>query len=161
LFSGTANLAAREAQQQLAEHYGVGAELHSATSYKRLREQALSTERWNRLHPDQPARTARVTELLEGEGPIVAVTDFMKAVPDQIARWIPHGRSFTPLGTDGFGRSDTREALRAYFEIDAPHVVVATLSALAERGDVKPELVVDAIKRYGLDPDSADPRLLP
>src|SRR3546814_17850523 len=85
----------------------------------------------------------------------------MKAVPDQIARWIPHGRSFTPLGTDGFGRSDTREALRAYFEIDAPHVVVATLSALAERGDVKPELVVDAIKRYGLDPDSADPRLLP
>src|SRR3546814_10058035 len=85
----------------------------------------------------------------------------MKAVPDQIARWIPHGRSFTPLGTDGFGRSDTREALRAYFEIDAPHVVVATLSALAARGDVKPELVVDAIKRYGLDPDSADPRLLP
>src|SRR3546814_19254767 len=85
-----------------------------------FRSQALSTERWNRLHPDQPARTARVTELLEGEGPIVAVTDFMKAVPDQIARWIPHGRSFTPLGTDGFGRSDTREALRAYFEIDAP-----------------------------------------
>src|SRR3546814_4846649 len=85
----------------------------------------------------------------------------MKAVPDQIARWIPHGRSFTPLGTDGFGRSDTREALRAYFEIDAPNVVVATLSALAERGDVKPEPVVDAIKRYGLAPDSADPRLLP
>src|SRR3546814_18083401 len=85
----------------------------------------------------------------------------MKAVPDQIARWIPHGRSFTPLGTDGFGRSDTREALRAYFEIDAPHVVVATLSALAEPGDVTPEPVVDATKRFALDPDSPDPRLPP
>ena len=109
----------------------MAAELFSATSYKRLREQALSTERWNRLHADQPARTPRVTELLAGEGPIVAVTDFMKAVPDQIARWVPAGRSFTPLGTDGFGRSDTREALRRHFETDAPHVVVATLAALA------------------------------
>ncbi len=159
LFSGTANLAAREAQAQLAEHYDVGVDLHSATSYKRLREQALSTERWNRLHADQPARTPRVTELLAGEGPIVAVTDFMKAVPDQISRWVPSGRSFTPLGTDGFGRSDTREALRRFFEVDAPHVVVATLAALAAAGDVKPELVSDAIRRYGIDPDTADPRL--
>src|SRR3546814_18748283 len=81
----------------------------------------------------------------------------MKAVPDQIARWIPHGRSFTPLGTDGFGRSDTREALRAYFEIDAPHVVVAPPAALAARGAVNPELVVHAIKRTGLDPARPDP----
>ena len=107
----------------------MAAELWSATSYKRLREQALTTERWNRLHPDQAARTPRVTELLDdGEGPIVAVTDFMKAVPDQIARWVPAGRRFVPLGTDGFGRSDTREALRRHFETDAPHVVVATLA---------------------------------
>ncbi|MEQ1787592.1 MAG: pyruvate dehydrogenase (acetyl-transferring), homodimeric type, partial [Acidimicrobiales bacterium] len=158
LFSGSANLAAREAQTQLAEHYDVAAELHSATSYKRLREQALSTERWNRLHADQPARIARVTELLAGDGPIIAVTDFMKAVPDQIARWVPAGRSFTPLGTDGFGRSDTREALRRHFETDAPHVVVATLSALAAAGEVKPEAVRDAIDRYGIDPDLPDPR---
>jgi pyruvate dehydrogenase E1 component len=159
LFSGSANLAAREAQAQLAEHYDVAAELCSATSYKRLREQALSTERWNRLHADQHARTPRVSELLAGEGPIVAVTDFMKAVPDQIARWVPEGRSFTPLGTDGFGRSDTREALRRHFETDAPHVVAATLATLAAAGTVKPEAVQDAIARYGLDPERIDPRL--
>ncbi len=159
LFSGTANLAAREAQALLAEHYDVGAALHSATSYKRLREEALTTERWNRLHPSQPARTPRVTELLAGDGPIIAVTDFLKTVPDQIARWVPEGRSFTPLGTDGFGRSDTREALRRHFEVDAPHVVVATLAALAAGGDLKAEVVADAIHRFDLDPDQIDPRL--
>ena len=159
LFSGTANLAAREAQQELAEHYDVAAELFSATSYKRLREEALTTERWNRLHVKEPARTPRVTELLAGEGPVVAVTDFMKAVPDQIARWVPEGRRFVPLGTDGFGRSDTREALRRHFETDAAHVVVATLAALAADGEVKPEVVDDAIARYGIDPESGDPRL--
>jgi len=159
LFSGSANLAAREAQAQLAQHYDVGAELFSATSYKRLREQALSTERWNRLHPDQPARTPRITEILEGDGPVIAVTDFIKAVPDQIARWVPSHRSFTPLGTDGFGRSDTREALRRHFEIDAPHVVVATLSALAAAGELKPELAKDAVERYGIDAERPDPRI--
>ena len=160
LFSGTANLAARAAQEDLAEHYDVAADLHSATSYKRLREQALSTERWNRLHPELPGRVPRVAELLDGEGPVIAVTDFLKAVPDQIGRWVPQDRGFTPLGTDGFGRSDTREALRRYFEVDAPHIVVATLAALAQRGDIKPETVSDAIQRYGIDPDSADPRIL-
>ena len=78
-----------------------------------------------------------------------------------IARWVPAGRRFTPLGTDGFGRSDTREALRRYFEVDAAHVVVATLAALAADGDLKPEVVTDAIRRYELDPDQADPRLAP
>ncbi|MDP1818286.1 MAG: pyruvate dehydrogenase (acetyl-transferring), homodimeric type [Acidimicrobiales bacterium] len=159
LFSGTANLAAREAQAELAEHYGVGADLFSATSYKRLREHALSTERWNRLHPDHAPRTPRVTELLEGEGPIVAVTDFMKAVPDQVGRWMPADRRFTPLGTDGFGRSDTREALRRHFETDAPHVVVAVLAALAADGTIKASVVTDAIARYGLDSEAADPRI--
>ncbi|MFL6206934.1 MAG: transketolase-like TK C-terminal-containing protein, partial [Acidimicrobiales bacterium] len=160
LFSGSANLAAREAQTELAEHYDVAAELWSATSYKRLREQALSTERWNRLHPDQAERTPRVTELLDdGDGPIVAVTDFLKAVPDQIARWVPAGRRFVPLGTDGFGRSDTREALRRHFETDAANVVVATLASLAASGDVKPEVVTDAIQRYGIEPERIDPRL--
>jgi len=161
VFSGSANLAAREAQQELAEHYDVAAELFSATSYKRLREQALTTERWNRLHPDQPARTPRVTELLAGEGPIIAVTDFMKAIPDQVARWVPAGRRFTPLGTDGFGRSDTREALRRHFEVDAAHVVVATLAALAADGALDSGVVADAIRRYEVDPDQADPRLTP
>lgn len=113
----------------------------------------------DRVPADQPARGPRVTELLGGEGPIVAVTDFIKAIPDQIARWVPEGRGFAPLGTDGFGRSDTREALRRHFEIDAPHVVVAILAALAERGDIKAEAVGDAIKPYGIDPEAIDPRL--
>jgi pyruvate dehydrogenase E1 component len=157
LFSGAAQGAVREAAKELAEHYDVAAELWSATSYKRLREDALATLRWNRLHPGEPPRTPRVTELLnESQGPIVAVTDFMTLVPDQISRFVP-GRSFTPLGTDGMGRSDTREALRRFFEVDAAHVVVATLSALADQGEVKPEVVTDAIKRYGIDPDAPNP----
>ena len=160
LFSGTANLAAREAQATLAEHFDVRAELWSATSYKRLREEALSVERWNRLHPSAPAQVARVTELLAGEGPVVAVTDFMKAVPDQVARWIPAHRRFAPLGTDGFGRSDTREALRRHFEIDTAHVVVATLAALAADGAIDPSVVQQAIERYGIDADAADPRAI-
>ena len=147
----------REAAAELAEHFDVAAELWSATSYKRLREDALATARWNRLHPEQPARTPRVATLLgESSGPIVAVTDFMAIVPEQIARFVP-GRSFTPLGTDGMGRSDTREALRRFFEVDTAHVVVATLAALASQGDVKPELVSDAISRYGIDAEAADP----
>ncbi|MET0580177.1 MAG: pyruvate dehydrogenase (acetyl-transferring), homodimeric type, partial [Ilumatobacteraceae bacterium] len=160
LFSGSAQGAAREAVVELAEHFDVGAELWSATSYKRLREDALDVARWNRLHPDQPSRTPRVTELLaEAPGPIVAVSDFMAAVPEQIMRFLP-GRSFTPLGTDGMGRSDTREALRRFFEIDTGHVVVATLAALAGQGDVKPEVVIDAMARYEIDPDTINPYIV-
>ncbi|MBX3314131.1 MAG: pyruvate dehydrogenase (acetyl-transferring), homodimeric type [Actinobacteria bacterium] len=158
LFSGSAQGAARAAQQQLAERWGVRAELWSATSYKRLREEALAVERWNRLHPGETSRTARVTELLDDSaGPIVAVTDFMRAVPDQIARFVPAGRSWTSLGTDGFGRSDTREALRRYFETDADHVVVAVLAALAGTGEVSPEAVGRAIESAGLDTDGPVP----
>ncbi|HWC40273.1 MAG TPA: pyruvate dehydrogenase (acetyl-transferring), homodimeric type, partial [Acidimicrobiales bacterium] len=124
---------------------------------KMLREEALSTERWNRLHPTEPVRTPYVTELLnDSEGPIVAVTDFMKAVPDQVARWVP--AHFTALGTDGFGRSDTRAALRRHFETDAAHVVVAVLAALVELGEAKAEEVADAIARYGIDVERPDPR---
>ncbi|HZQ28989.1 MAG TPA: pyruvate dehydrogenase (acetyl-transferring), homodimeric type, partial [Acidimicrobiales bacterium] len=157
LFSGSAQGAAREAQRLLAEKHDVAAELWSATSFKALREDALSVERWNRLHPSQPARTPYITEALSGaEGPFVAVTDFMKAVPDQVARWVPG--PFTPLGTDGYGRSDTRADLRRFFETDAAHVVVATLKALAETGDAKAEEVEDAIARYGIDAEAPDPR---
>jgi pyruvate dehydrogenase E1 component len=157
LFSGTAQGAAREAQVELSERWDVGAELWSATSYKRLREQALSTERWNRLHPTEPAGTPLVTELLGNEGgPVVAVTDFLKAVPDQVSRWVR--QPFVPLGTDGFGRSDTRERLRQFFEVDMPHIVVATLWGLAREGEVKPEVVADAIAHYGIDPERTDPR---
>ena len=156
LFSGTANLAAREAQQELAEHYGVGAELWSATSYKKLREQALKVERWNRLHPGEEPRVPLVTKLMEEtSGPIVAVTDFMTAVPDQVAKWMP--RDYLVLGTDGYGRSDSRQALRHFFETDTGHVVMATLSGLVRSGKMKPEAVKDAMDRYGIDPEAPDP----
>jgi pyruvate dehydrogenase E1 component len=157
LFSGTGWKAATEAREMLAADWDVAAECWSATSYKTLREDALATERWNRLHPTEEPRTAYVTSSLSGAaGPFVAVTDFMKVVPDQIARWVPG--SFTPLGTDGYGRSDTRAALRRHFETDAPNVVVAVLRALAAQGDGKPQEVADAIARYGIDPEAPDPR---
>ena len=156
LFSGPSHAAARQAQDELITHYGVGAQLWSATSYKKLREEAISAERWNRLHPSERRRIPMVTELLgNAPGVIVAVTDYMRAVPDQIARWVP--RSFTSLGTDGYGRSDTRAALRGFFETDAGHVVVATLAALAHEGRIGPRLVEDAIARYDINPDVGDP----
>jgi pyruvate dehydrogenase E1 component len=158
LGSGTALRTAVLAQQLLFEEHDVAADVWSATSYKLLREDALSAERWNRLHPTDRARVPYVTEQLgPTEGPIVAVTDYMKAVPDQIARFAP--QPFVALGTDGYGLSDTREALRRHFEVDAAHVVVATLNTLAMQGDVKGEVVAEAIRRYGIDSEAADPRL--
>ena len=97
--------------------------------------------------------------LAESAGPIVAVTDFMKFVPEQVARFVPD-RLFVPLGTDGMGRSDTREALRRFFEVDTGHVVVAVLAALAEQGEVKSEVVAEAIARYGIDPEGVNPALV-
>jgi pyruvate dehydrogenase E1 component len=156
LFSGPAQRAAREAQTELGERYGVSADLWSVTSYKKLRTEALTTERWNRLHPSQAARTPLVTQLFDqAVGPVIAVTDFMKMVPEQISRWMP--QPFVPLGTDGFGRSDTREALRGFFEVDTANVVVATLSALAQQGALDPSVVQEAIDRYGIDTEASDP----
>ncbi len=158
LFSGTASQAALEAQRILASDHGVAAELWSVTSYKALREDALSVERWNRLHPSLQPRTPYVTETLgSAQGPIVAVTDFMKAIPDQVARWV--SAPFIPLGTDGYGRSDTREALRRHFETDAAHLVVAVLDGLLASGEAKAKELDDTIARYGIDPDAPDPRV--
>ena len=157
LFSGTAWQAAARARELLAEDWNVSAELWSVTSYKALREDALEVERWNRLHPGDSPRVPYVTRALaQAHGPIVAVTDFMKAVPDQIARFVP--AYYTSLGTDGFGRSDTREALRRHFEVDAEHLVVAVLDALAGLGQAKAADVARAIAAYGIDPDAPDPR---
>jgi pyruvate dehydrogenase E1 component len=158
LFSGPAQGAARQAQADLAEHFDVAAELWSATSYKKLREEALAAERWNRLHPDEEPRVPHVTELLsQSDGPIIAVTDYMKIVPDQISRWIPDNRAYVSLGTDGYGRSDTREALRRFFETDTANVVVATLAALLDHDGASPEEVDKAITHYGLDPETPNP----
>jgi len=156
LFSGTAWRAADEARQLLAEDWGVAAETWSVTSYKSLREDGISVERHNRLHPDLPPRQPLVTASLEGSpGPIVAVTDFVRAVPDQVARWAP--RRFTSLGTDGFGRSDTREVLRRFFETDAAHLVVAALEGLEADGAVPAGTAGGAMVKYGIDADAPDP----
>jgi pyruvate dehydrogenase E1 component len=145
------------ARELLATEWGVAAEAWSVPSYKSLRDDALETERWNRLHPGATPRVAYVTSALEAaSGPIIAVTDFMKAVADQISRFVKS--PFSPLGTDGFGRSDTRESLRRYFEIDAEHIVVAVLAELTAAGLATADEVASAIARYGLDPEAADPR---
>ena len=150
LFSGSAHAAARAAAEELHAHFDVSAELWSATSYKTLREEAVVTERWNRLHPTETPRVPRVTQLLsESSGPIVAVTDFVRSVPEQIGRYVG-ARTFTPLGTDGMGRSDTREALRDHFEVDMPHVVVTVLHELALSGQISKSVVAEAITRYGI-----------
>ncbi len=155
--SGVILLEALRAQEILAQKFDVAADVWSVTSYQQLRNEALSTERWNRLHPTQPARVPLVTRTLESAaGPIVAASDYLKSLPEMIARWVP--RPFTPLGTDGFGRSDTRDALRRHFEVDAEHIVVATLGALMRQGQVEPGVVTSAIKEFGIDPEKGDPR---
>ena len=156
LFSGPAHAAARAAQAELSEHFDVGAELWSATSFKKLREEAMETIRCNRLHPEQDQRIPGVTQTLEASsGPIVAVTDYMKAVPDQIAPFMR--KPYVTLGTDGYGRSDTREALRSFFEVDAPHVVVAVLTSLVDQHVLSADVVGSAIERYGIDPAAPAP----
>jgi pyruvate dehydrogenase E1 component len=156
LGSGVILLEALRAQEILAEKYEVAADVWSATSYQQLRDEALTCERWNRLHPAEKRRVPFVTRALEGApGPVVAATDFVKLVPEMVARWMPRG--FTPLGTDGFGRSDTRAALRRFFEVDAEHIVVAVLAALSEQGQIAPAVVTRAIQDFGIGPDYADP----
>ncbi len=156
LFSGTAWQAAVEAQGLLAEEWGVAVDLWSATSYQVLRDDALAVERWNRLHPGDEPRTPRVAAALAGRsGPVVAVTDAMRAVPDMVARWA--GRPWTSLGTDGFGRSDTRAALRRWFEVDAAHVVVAVLGGLESEGALPRGTAAAAVDRFRIDPDGPPP----
>jgi pyruvate dehydrogenase E1 component len=158
LFSGTLWSVAVAARDELATRYGVAVDLWSATSYQQLRADALEVERWNRLHPGEVPRRPIVTQrLADRSGPVVAVSDYLRAVPDQVSRWVP--RRFTSLGTDGFGRSDTREVLRSFFEVDAPSIVVAVLAGLVADGAVTPAAVTDAITRHGIDPERAAPWL--
>jgi pyruvate dehydrogenase E1 component len=122
----------------------------SATSWTQLRRNALSCEEWNMLHPDAEPQVPYVTQVLDGQpGPVVAVSDWIRAVPDQIARWVP--APFSSLGTDGYGFSDTRAAARRFFHVDAESITLAVLSQLARRGEVKPEALSQAIEKYGLD----------
>jgi len=144
------------AQQILAEKYGVAADVWSVTSYNELRRDALAAERWNRLHPDQTARVPYIVEAIQGaEGPIVAATDYMKVVADQVAPWLP-GRMET-LGTDGFGRSDNREYLRRHFEVNAESIATAALSRLARDGRFDMEKAKAAFGELGVDTEKIDP----
>jgi len=150
LASGVAVRWALEAQRLLAEDWGVAADVWSATSWTELRRDALACEEWNLLNPDAQPRVPHVTEALEGQpGPVVAVSDWIRAVPDQIARWVP--APFTSLGTDGFGFSDTRPAARRFFHVDGESITLAVLSQLARRGEVKHETLAQAIEKYRLD----------
>ena len=140
----------------LAERYGVAADTWAVTSWTNLRTDALEAERWNRLHPEAEPRIPYVTAALgAGPDPVVAITDYMRGVPDQVSRFVE--RPYTSLGTDGFGRSDARDALRAYFEVDAAHLVVAVLQQLALGGRVSPATVSGAIADLGIDPAGAAP----
>jgi len=157
--SGTILREALRAQEILADRYDVSADVWSATNYKQLRTDALNCRRWNMLHPTELPKKSYVETVLEKEqGPFVAVSDNLKAVPDQIAPWVPGG--LTTLGTDGFGRSDTREALRRFFEVDAECVTVATLHALAEKGQVGKDVVAKAITDLGINPEKSFPQVV-
>ncbi|HEX2312753.1 MAG TPA: pyruvate dehydrogenase (acetyl-transferring), homodimeric type [Thermomonospora sp.] len=150
LASGVAMRWALQAQKLLAEDWGVAADVWSATSWTELRREALDCDEYNLLHPDAEQRVPYVTRTLEGApGPVVGVSDFMRAVPDQIAGWVP--QDFTSLGTDGFGFSDTRAAARRHFHVDAASITLAVLTRLVRHGDVKPDVLRQAIERYRLD----------
>jgi pyruvate dehydrogenase E1 component len=154
--AGTILREVEAAAQLLRENHGVESDVWSLTSVNELTRDGHRTERWNRMHPDQPPRKAYITAQLEGqEGPFVVSTDYMKNFSEQLRPYIP-GRYYV-LGTDGFGRSDTRDKLRYFFEVNRYFVVITALKALADEGKLPVTEVVDAMKKYGIDPDKADP----
>lgn len=156
LGSGTILNEVVKAQELLESRYQVAADVWSVTSYKELYTDAVETERWNRLHPQEEQRRCHLQECFQDrDGIFVATSDYMKALPSVIANWVP-GR-LIPLGTDGFGRSDTRAALREYFEVDARFITLAALSGLADEGKIKRDKVQKAIKEMDLNPDKASP----
>ena len=154
--SGTILREVLGAAQLLMDDFGIPSDVWSVTSFNELRRDALEVERWNALHPEEEPRVSYIEDKLAGrKGPYVAATDYMKIVPDQVQRWIP-GR-FISLGTDGFGRSDGRAALRDHFEVDRRYIVVTTLQALADDGALDNKTVAQAIEKYGIDPNKPDP----
>jgi len=157
LGSGTILREVEAAARILREDFGIGADVWSVPSFNELRRDGLAVERWNRLHPGQKPRPSYVEQCLGGRrGPVIASTDYMKVYAEQIRQWVP-SKEFKVLGTDGFGRSDTRARLRHFFEVDRHWVVLAALEALADRGDIEPKVVAEAIAKFGLDPEKPNP----
>jgi pyruvate dehydrogenase E1 component len=156
LGSGTILRESLAAAEILEKEYGVPADVFSVPSFSELRREALDVERWNLLHPDQPQRQAYVGACLQGRpGPFIAATDYMRAVPDQIRQWVPN--RYVVLGTDGFGRSDSRAALRSFFEVDRGYIVLAALRALADEGKLDKASVSNCMKKFNIDPAKVNP----
>jgi pyruvate dehydrogenase E1 component len=158
LGSGTILREVEAAADLLEKDWGVAADVWSATSFTELRRDGLAAERWNMLHPEAKPRVPYVTKILQDKaGPVIAASDYMKTFADQIRPFIPKDRSYRVLGTDGFGRSDSRAKLRHFFEVNRCFVAIAALKALADQGEGKAKTVADAIKKYGIDPEKPDP----
>ncbi len=156
LASGTILREALAAAEMLEQEFGVAANVWSVTSFTELRRDGLDIERWNTLHATSPQRTSYVeTCLSDTFGPVIAASDYVRAVPDLIRTWVP--RRYVTLGTDGYGRSDTREALRRFFEVDRKAIVISALKALSDDERVAPATVADAMARYDVASNSANP----
>jgi pyruvate dehydrogenase E1 component len=154
--SGTILREVLAAAELLEASYGVPADVYSVTSFSELRRGALAVERWNMLHAGEPRRQTYIEQTLAGqEGPFIAATDYMKTVADQIRQWVPG--PYTVLGTDGFGRSDSRAELRRFFEVDRHYVVVAALKALSDEGKIDAQTVNKAMQNFGIDPEKSNP----
>ena len=154
--SGTILREVIAAADLLMDDWSVDSDIWSCTSFNELAREAQEVDRWNRLHPLKDAQTPFVTKQLTGHrGPAVAATDYIKQYPEQIRQWVPNG--YSTLGTEGFGRSDTRFELRKHFEVDRFHVVIAALKALADEGTLPAAKVDEAIKKYGINPEKLTP----
>jgi pyruvate dehydrogenase E1 component len=156
--SGTIMFEVLKAQKILEEQYGVAADVWSVTSYKELYREANECERWNMLHPGQPSKIPFITQTLkDAPGVFVAASDYMKVLPESICQWVP--RRLFSLGTDGFGRSENRAALRDFFEVDAKHIVLATLTALLREKQIQPDVLQKAVKDLGINPEKPNPAI--
>ena len=156
--SGTILREVLAAAELLEADWGVAADVWSATSFTELRRDGLAAERWNLLHPEDKPRPSYVEACFaKRKGPVIAASDYIKTFADQIRPFVPRDRVYRVLGTDGFGRSDSRAKLREFFEVNRAFVTVAALKALAEQGEGKLKTVTEAIRKYGIDPDKPDP----
>ena len=158
LGSGVIFLEIVAAAELLKDDWGIASDLWSCPSFTELAREAYSCERWNRLHPEQEKRHSHVAQCLEGRaGPVIASTDYMRSFAEQITPYV--SGSYTVLGTDGFGRSDTREKLRHFFEVDRYFITITALKSLMDQGEINVNIVTEALAKYGIDTDLDDPRL--